>query len=71
LQNKLDTLSIFNEGVSHYLGKSFEQANEAFKKVIAINPNDRTAKFFFNYTHQIIDADIPENKAGVVEMDEK
>lgn len=71
LQKKLETLSIFNEGVSYYLNRLFRPANDAFKKVIDLNPNDRTAKFFFNYTNQIIDSKISEHKAGVVEMEEK
>ncbi len=71
LQKKLDTLSLFNEGVSHYLNKLFGPANEAFKKVMEINPNDRTAKFFFTNSRQILDSGIPENKVGVVEMEEK
>jgi hypothetical protein len=71
LQKKLNTLSIFNEGVSHYLNKDFANANKAFKKVITIDPDDRTATFFSNNTQQIINSGITENKIGVVEMEEK
>jgi hypothetical protein len=71
LQKKLNTLSVFKEGVSFYLNKSFINANNSFKKVTEKDPNDRTAKFFYNNTRQIIESGIPENKSGIVEMEEK
>ncbi|MDE3184796.1 MAG: GAF domain-containing protein [Bacteroidota bacterium] len=71
LNNKLNTLSIFNEGVTHYLGNAFEKANEAFKKVTEIDPDDRTARFFYNFSQQILDSGAHENKVGIVEMNEK
>jgi hypothetical protein len=71
LQNKINTLPVFNEGVSFYLNKSFINANNSFKKVTEKDPNDRTAKFFYNNTRQIIESGIPENKSGIVEMEEK
>jgi class 3 adenylate cyclase len=71
LQKKLSTLTIFNDGVSYYLNKDFGNANEAFKKVIKMDPEDRTATFFFNNTQQIINSGIVEKKAGVVQMEEK
>lgn len=71
LENKLKTLSIFNEGVNNYLNKSFVMANEAFKKVTEINPDDRTARFFYNISSQILESGAHENKVGIVEMNEK
>ena len=71
LQKKLDTLSMFNEAVSHYLARSFNLANIAFHEVLTANPGDRTAKFFFSKTKQIIDTGVSENLEGVVEMLEK
>ena len=71
MENKLKTLSIFNEGVTHYLGKEFERANEAFKKVTEIDPDDRTARFFYDISQQILDSGSNESKVGIVEMNEK
>ncbi len=71
LENKLNTLSYFNEGVTQYLGKSFDKANEAFKKVTELNPDDRTAGFFYNLSLEILDSGHNENKFGIVEMNEK
>lgn len=71
LHKKLDTLDLFNEGVAHYISRSFRLANTAFQEVLAANPDDPTARFFFIHTKQIIETGIPENMGGVVEMLEK
>lgn len=71
LQKKSETLSDFNDGVTYYSNKSFSQANKAFQKVLECHPDDRTAKFFFSNTKQIIESGMADNKAGVVEMHEK
>ncbi|MEP6595292.1 MAG: hypothetical protein ABJA71_05065, partial [Ginsengibacter sp.] len=62
---------VFNDGIVHYLNKSFEKAANAFQKIIESYPDDRTAKFFYNKTKQFIDTGIPENWVGVVEMRDK
>lgn len=71
LHKKLDTLDLFNEGVAHYISRSFRLANTAFQEVLAANPDDPTARFFFIHTKQIIETGIAENMGGVVEMLEK
>jgi class 3 adenylate cyclase len=71
LQGKIDSLSIFNEGIIQYLNRSFENAGSAFQSVIESYPDDRTARFFYNKTRQLIDTGIPENWVGVVEMQDK
>ena len=68
---KLNTLAIFNEGVSLFLNKSFSEANIAFKKVIETDPGGHTAKFFYRNTKKIIDEGVFENGAGIVAMHEK
>lgn len=71
LDKKLETLQVFNDGVSFYLNKLFKNANESFRRVIEADPEDRTAGFFYHHTHQILDEGIMENKSGVVHMEEK
>ena len=71
LQKKLSTLTIFNKGVSQYLKKDFANANESFKKVVNLDPDDLTANFFFNNTQQIINSGILEKRGGVIQMEEK
>jgi hypothetical protein len=36
-----------------------------------MDPNDRTANFFYNHTRQIIESGVVKEKSGVVEMEEK
>jgi len=71
MEKKLNTLTAFNEGVSFFLNKSFQEANLAFKKVVDLDPGDHTAKFFYWNTRKIIDEGILENGAGIVAMQEK
>jgi len=71
LQKKRSTLDIFNDGVSFYLNKLFTDANSAFKNVLEIDPDDHTARFFYNHTLKIVESGVPENNPGVVEMEEK
>lgn len=71
LQQKNETLSIFNEGVACYLSQSFANANHAFKKVLQIDENDPTARFFYLHTKQILESGVQEKKSGTVEMEEK
>jgi class 3 adenylate cyclase len=71
MEKKLNTLAIFNEGISLFLNKSFPEANIAFKKVIETDPGDHTAKFFYRNTKKIIDEGVFENGAGIVAMHEK
>ncbi len=71
LQKKISTLDIFNEGVSFYLNQAFENANDAFKKVLTIDSDDATAEFFFNHTRQLLEPGLNRKKSGIVEMEEK
>jgi adenylate cyclase len=70
-EKKLNTLAAFNEGVSFFLNKSFQEANLAFKKVVDTDPGDHTAKFFYRNTKKIIEEGVFENGAGIVAMHEK
>jgi class 3 adenylate cyclase len=47
LQLKLETLQDFNDGVNYYLNNSFQQAGNAFAKIIDSHPDDLTAHFFY------------------------
>ncbi len=65
---KEKTLSIFNEGMFHYLRKSFDNAVRAFEDVVSTNPDDRTAQFFLNNSIRCLQKGVAENWSGVVEM---
>lgn len=71
LQNKKYTLSLFNEGVSSYLNKSFEHASTAFKTILDRDPDDHTAAFFLKKTTTFINNGTPDNWRGVEEMQSK
>jgi len=71
VQHKLATLSVFNEGMHHYLNKSFEKAHQAFHEVVESHPNDHVARLFHSKTKQFIVTGIPENWIGVLEMQDK
>lgn len=68
---KEKTLSTFNEGMYHYLNKSFENAVKAFEVVTGINPEDHTTQFFLDNSIRYLQKGVPENWSGVVEMANK
>ena len=65
---KKKTLPFFNEGMDHYLNKSFEPAIKNFQSVIETHPEDLTAGFFLDTATRYLQKGVPENWAGVVEM---
>lgn len=65
---KEKTLSTFNEGMFHYMNKSFEDAVKAFESVTGANPEDRTTQFFLDNSIRYFQKGVPENWSGVVEM---
>lgn len=68
---KEKTLAAFNEGMYHYLNKSFENAVKAFESVTGINPEDHTTQFFLDNSIRYLQKGVPENWSGVVEMANK
>jgi len=68
VNKKEKTLSTFNEGMNHYLNKSFANAIKSFESVTDINPQDLTTQFFLDNSIQFLQKGVPENWSGVVEM---
>lgn len=68
---KEKTLSLFNEGMHHYLNKSFASAIKNFQSVIETHPGDLTAEFFLDNATRYLQKGVPENWVGVVEMTNK
>jgi adenylate cyclase len=68
---KMSTISVFNEGMSHYVNQSFESAKKAFQEVIELHPYDRTAAFFLQRSEQLLNGEKEESLVGVVKMMEK
>lgn len=65
---KEETLAIFNDGIHHYLNKSFTSAIKCFLSVTEINIEDSTAQFFLDHSMHCNQKGVPENWSGVVEM---
>jgi class 3 adenylate cyclase len=65
---KDETLALFNEGIHHYLNKSFTGAIKCFLSVTEINTEDSTAQFFLDHSMRCLQKGVPENWSGVVEM---
>ena len=70
-QKKLETLSLFNEGMDNYLNQSIEKAADAFSQILLINPEDLTAKYFLDNAIGYLNNGKTQNMTGVVEMKSK
>ncbi len=71
VEKKENTLALFNEGMQHYLSRSFQNAVNAFQSVLKFNPQDRTTEFFLNNSTRYLQQGVPGNWSGVVEMASK
>jgi hypothetical protein len=71
LQKKLETLHHFRTGISNYMNSSFDKAISAFQQVLDSNPEDLTAKFFFNNATGYLNTGVPLNWMGVEQMHSK
>ncbi|HVZ95361.1 MAG TPA: adenylate/guanylate cyclase domain-containing protein [Chitinophagaceae bacterium] len=71
IEKKEQALGLFNEGMNHYLDRSFQNAVKAFESVIKLNPQDRTAQFLLYKSQECLQNGVPEHWSGVVEMASK
>jgi adenylate cyclase len=71
VNKKEKTLPVFDEGMHHYLNKSFANALSCFELVTQTNAEDRTAQFFLDNTIRYLQKGVPESWSGVVEMRDK
>ena len=68
---KEKTLGLFNEGMHHYLNRSFASAIQSFQSITETNPADLTAEFFLANATRYLQKGVPEDWTGVVEMTNK
>jgi adenylate cyclase len=71
LEKKTATLSFFEEGMTNYIGQSFEKAVNAFEQVLTMHPEDFTARFFLENAIGFKNNGVPSNWMGVEEMQDK
>jgi class 3 adenylate cyclase len=67
-EKKLSTLSYFNEAMNFYRDRKFDNAIELFQMILAIDPEDHTAKFFMENAARFLSHGLPENWTGAEEM---
>ncbi len=65
---KEKTLPLFNDGMNHYLNRSFASAIKSFQTMTETNPEDLTANFFLDNATRYLQKGVPEDWTGVVEM---
>jgi two-component system sensor histidine kinase ChiS len=68
---KLKTKSDFNEGLMRYFAKEFEVAAGSFKKVLSMNPDDKTAQLYLQRSTQYIKQGVPDGWQGIETMEGK
>ncbi len=71
LAKKLNALPYYQQGVSAYFGKSFQEAASTFQQVLEIHPEDFSSRLFLGKSNQYLNMGIPENWTGVEEMQMK
>ncbi|MEM6763509.1 MAG: ATP-binding protein [Bacteroidota bacterium] len=62
---KTETLTIFNEGITQYIGGNFSEAVEAFSQVLAVNPSDMPAQKFLEKAKALLIQQPGGNWTGV------
>jgi len=68
LERKLQTLSLFNDAMTAYHERQFENALQNFQKIIATDPDDLTAIYFHDNTKKYLREGVPHNWSGAEEM---
>ena len=70
-QRKNETLENFNTGLKAYFDKNFTEAAVLFKKVLDVNPEDKTAIRYFQNAAKFMVESPPVDWDGVEKMHQK
>ncbi len=62
---KLETLSLFNEGITEYYQQKFTKASVKFQEVIDAYPEDQTSKIFLEKSAKYMVHGVPDHWDGV------
>jgi signal transduction histidine kinase/CheY-like chemotaxis protein/class 3 adenylate cyclase/uncharacterized protein HemY len=68
---KLKTISNYNKGISLFFDQQFDEANKAFEKVLAKNPNDAVAQYFNEKSKEYSIEGAPTDWQSVTVMNQK
>ncbi|MEO0473396.1 MAG: adenylate/guanylate cyclase domain-containing protein [Bacteroidota bacterium] len=67
-EHKLHTLKTFSEGMEAYFRREFVLAKKAFADILAQNPQDKSARYYFNQASYYAENGAPEGWNGVETM---
>ena len=68
---KIETKSLFGNGIDHYKNKRFEEALKVFSDIVRINQLDSVAAFYVNRCKNNIQRGIPDDWNGIEVFDAK
>jgi len=68
---KIETKSLFGNGIDHYKNKRFEEALKVFSDIVRINQLDSVAAFYVNRCKNNIQKGIPDDWNGIEVFDAK
>ena len=71
IELKMKTKPDFEEGLSRYFAKDFTNASVCFKKVLNVNPSDKTATLYLKRSAQLMVQGVPDEWEGVELMESK
>lgn len=68
---KIETKTLFGNGIDHYKNKRFEEALKVFSEIVKINQRDSVAAFYVNRCKNNIQKGIPDDWSGIEVFDAK
>ena len=68
---KLQTQPDFERGLEHYRRHEFKAGKIYFDRVLAVNPDDKTAALYLERLNHLIKKGVPENWSGVWTLTQK
>jgi signal transduction histidine kinase/DNA-binding response OmpR family regulator len=68
---KVQTQLDFEQGLEHYRHYEFRSSKTYFYKVLAVNPDDKTAAMYLERVNHLMAKGVPENWSGVWTLTEK
>lgn len=71
VEKKNATADIFSEAMRDYYNRNFRSAAQALKSILAVNPDDRTAKILLNRMEGYLHTGVPDDWTGVEKMSVK
>ncbi|MDW3651182.1 MAG: adenylate/guanylate cyclase domain-containing protein [Bacteroidia bacterium] len=71
VEKKVASSQTFSKAMREYYDRNFQQAVDALKSVLDINPSDMTAKLLLHRTQGFLQRGVPDNWTGVEKMSSK